>query len=565
MGHQSANGSENPTTSHESHPYNHLGLGELCYLILARYPRGGKDRTQVVQLLREHSCKNSCTVNHLSGEFDLAIWVWVPAGKLDDILGLIKSALSGAKTVVYPIQRVTTPLQRYQDIPGVAPKLFDRHFDMKSGVWTPHRSSSGNRSADLAAKLKFYTVIATRPGDSRRLFESLCERFAKRSDSDFEHYVCATYRAETEEGCVISAYTTSWQRNELALLHLLDELPEGAHPTTYLCFNAHLDNDLPWIESRSAANAPSIDTLKTRAMRAITGTNTLRDRDDRNVVPHIEALFTDPNMARSILTYDPEYWWDYVADVKDLVEDVVIGSGDEFISILLRRYVSLDRKLCDAVRKLFALPKSRKRQDDEDRALDGLILSGLKNVKYEVHAGMLTEALELIRSLRGIEEKDRRLLLPLIGQSQKYLNRLSEKEAHLNMGAVAEIVSKLHREGVVPKRFLHFSENGLMDGWEDNLNAIARDRDLLAHGQVQSAFDLDDVDKMFWQRLLPNYIRAYPQVRYLLCELRRAYEEKCRQHPIRLPLRQRSPRSRKPRFPSQKRAQQNPGKQKGSG
>ena len=77
-----------------------------------------------------------------------------------------------------------------------------------------------------------------------------------------------------------------------------------------------------------------------------------------------------------------------------------------------------------------------------------------------------------------------------IGRPLAYYKRLGEKTAHLPMGALGEIIPKIRREGHLPRtRYLNFEGNPLMEEWEENLNAVALDRDLLAHGIVRSGFD----------------------------------------------------------------------------
>ncbi len=545
------------TTGYESHPYNHFGLGELPYLVLMRYARGSRDRERIVQLLREAPCKNSCTVSHLSGKFDLAIWVWVPAGKLDVVLELIRSPSGSPETdtAVFPIQRLHTPFQRSQDVDGVRATLFERHFGLKGGLWTPDERSNGLRAPELADKLKFYTIIETKPGESKRVFRSLIQDFEKGADKDFEHYTVCTYKTEIGEGCIITAYTTSWQRNEIALMRLLDDLPDGTHSNTYLCFRPQIDNDLPWLESRAKEAAPSLGSLKTRAMMAIAGTFCLRDRDIKSVIPTIEAWFSSDreDISRALLTYDPLYWWEFTADVRALIEDVVTGTGERFVDILLKRYIGLDQSLCASVRRLFALRKAPRDGAPSEREKDALILSGVGNVKFAENVALLEMAMRSLGACTGLDRETRQDLQGWIGKPLAYYKRLGEKAAHLPMGALGEIVSKINKQGLLPPtKYLNFEHNPLMTDWEKNLNAFARDRDLLAHGIARSSEELDENGQPHWEHLLPNYIRAVPQIRMLLRELERAFIERCENKPILLPLKSKKATAKAQRGPAKR-------------
>ena len=281
-------------------------------------------------------------------------------------------------------------------------------------------------------------------------------------------------------------------------------------------------------------------------MRAVTGTYRLRNRDLRHAVPRIEVLFEDEDIKRSLLTYDPEYWWDFTVDVKALIEDIVTGAGEKFAGILLKQYIRLDRALCGAVRDLFSAPRLARGERGEKNK-DSLILSGLESVKFEENAALLAKVIDWVNDQDGLDVGKRQDLLRWIGKPLNHYKRLSGKDTYLTLGLLGEVISKIQKQARLPKRkYLNFSQNPLMQNWEQNLNAIAKDRDLLAHGEVECAFDVDDEEKAYWERLLPNYIKAIPQIRVLLRELERAYEERCQERPIKLPLRRKAISGRSP-------------------
>jgi hypothetical protein len=475
---------------------------------------------------------------YLSGSYDLGIFGWFPPDQLGPFLATMRDRLENPKYVVLPIERISTPFQRSEDVPGVRPTRFERHFKKVGQRWeTP--DGSRNDLPSYGNLMKFYMVIRTRFTESNVVFSKLIERFEADASSNrphFQHHTVCTYRTDSEEGCIVSAYTEPGFRLRNKVFDIL-KLDEEVHSRTYFCLDVLSENDHPWLSSIETAKVPNLGPLGSRAVRALTGTDALRSQDTRNVVPEIEQLIIGEQARKGLLSYDPYYWWDFTSDVRWLITQIVRGHEQPFLNLLMKRYIQVELSLKNSIRRLFQF-RGKQRDDDQDEVLEWAILNHLKIQKFDECDSNLINAMQRVQTWNGVPQSELQQLLTELGSVQRYLKSIGRVEGRITLGVVPKVINQIINNNIIPKKlaFGRFAEDDFMNNWDKNLTTASRDRNEMVHGEIVQAFKGKTDPQGFgpWRRLLNNYLIVYPQTNLLIRELNRIHEEGSSRLPIKI-------------------------------
>lgn len=519
---------------HLPHPADHLCLGEVPSLILLTYSRGVEDIKRLEEFLLASEARSSCCLNHLSGDYDAAIWCWTPEEELHSFLKSIGS-YNPTQFKVLPIERMNTPVQREQDTPPSRAIHFEERFFFRDNPTRWELRSPAFDRPILSDLAKFYMIIQTRPGWCDRIYAELVGLMDTLGQDRelYDFWTVATYRTGFVEGCVVIAYTRDWRSMQLPILKSLAHADE-VQAATYLCLDEPVSGDEPWERSTLGAKSPTIEALMSNAVRAIAGFPTV-ESEGNALLRLFESVLSQEDVRDKLLTYVPLYWWDLLVDVRTMLRCLLANDSDAIWRLLAQRYINIERELCDKVRRLFGLRDPEGTREVQDRQRDRLILNEIGPVTFLRDSQDLQRILEALSATKNSELRSEKAVL---GALLKHIRGMATSDTYMMLGRLVKTISNGIKEGrfqTRKNRYLDFSNSSLMKDWQRNLEALSEDRNRLFHGNVINLLSLDTENRGVWRRFVVNYIKAVPQARLLMYELDRAYEQHYRQSPIMLP------------------------------
>lgn len=537
------------TSARVTHPYVHIALGYRLYYIRVGYPAGFEDgRARIARLLEDNTGGANpagTSLFDVFGDYDLLIRIWNTPDNLYRLVQAIRNEQIEALDV-FRVTRLSTPFQRSCEKGMEFPILPESTLFRDGNRWriSPVYQDSMARVRNKEM-VEFFVFFSCRLGMESEVFGHLMGRCDEISSSGefqggiaFEDYAVYAYESENGAGCLFTGFTRNWHEMQPALFMLLGHagLRELKSTTMIRAGESDIADDQPSDGMLRDCQARDKVALHLQTIHTVIGIDQFRERG--LPVDDLLTILGSSDVAPKLVAYHPDYWWDFVRDVQNVVRNILERRSDAVLSFFMLAYTNLEADL----RALLLTHFGRFAPDDiTPKDLPYWILTECGILQHENLKALISKASEILNAIVILKAKETEIVAKAIPSSElaavELIAKLSavrsdlgpvrkalrfakeefrcaaKREAHIMLGSIPRIIDELRKREHVPSgcwEFLNEGPNAFMVDWQKNLRAAAEDRNQLMHGAIR---DIGTTVKgaAAWRHLLPNYIRFYPQ------------------------------------------------------
>lgn len=504
-----------------THHLVHYLVGERNFVLFISYAGGYREgRRAVERTLRLHLNDESLqgvSISDVTGTCDLLIRIWIRPAELESVSFAIKVLPQVRAIDVVKVGRATTPFQRSIDDDLESPLDPMLLLTPNGTRWSVNRAFADEVSIRRPpSAVPFFVVYPCSASRRRKLFDILqnrCASLACQTKSQLHNYSLYCFGGEDRSGVLLSAQAPSWPMAQQVFSTLLAVASdEDQKSESLLCVGA-----APWENDHVRASSLAIADAADYKAVFLRGAMTILDlevpADDQPLVRQLVSEFTEP-LARRLLTYDNDWWWDFIEDVHTLTHDLISGQDDRVLAFFMLEYTRIEKTLHDLVIDVFRLHHT----EDQSRENDHPILRWCKIFEHEEHAAGLKTAIKLVEGLHStkkISRVERDSLNRELRYARQYLSSLATGQAHLMLGNIPRALKKLADGKLLPRAWGDIGDVPLMVEWDQNIGLISRDRNELMHGAIQSVYRSTQRGSAPWRQLFRNFVMVYPQYRWL--------------------------------------------------
>lgn len=377
--------------------------------------------------------------------------------------------------------------------------------------------------------VKFSTLFTCSTADERDVFEQLlsgcrnAEKEHKEREEQFwlQDYALYSFSRDESAGCILCGHASDWDEMQQPFFELLQSAGvEHLKSTTLMHMgDRNVEDDRASQQLIAASKIHNVPGLRLQAVKAILDLEEIApDSEQRE---RFMLLFArNDDITKSIVAYDPRYWWGYVYELRTLCQNIIEYRNHRVLAYFMLAYTRIEADLRRLVVEHFRFADDS-RMPVEKRECAMLAKCGLQ--EGEMIRPELGDALQKLNELKRSEMRPelREEIKRVLGKCDRYLSDLAGKEARVTLGLMPRVIKKLRQLGAITDEAWAPFEHDFMKKWNENLEAAANDRNDLMHGTVLDVFASPRGGAAAWERLLENYILVFPQVHWILDALRK--------------------------------------------